>query len=338
MRSHHILLLSFLICSAQFLAAQTDANGSIKRGVLLFDQGQFEAAKEHFERALEYSPDNTEAMYELAYTEFVLENYEDCLKWTDQVIDGDDVESKKLSYILQGNALDQMGKPKKAIKTFKKAGKAFPEDHLIPYNLAVTYLNQESFDKGEEALIRSLSLNPLHSSSHYLMGQLQMIKSQRIQAIMALQFFLVLEARSDRSTDARDRLNYLFGIGIEQKDDQNVSISINPDMFESEFGSKEMLFSLRAARILSIPNDSLNLAEKDLELTKTALCNMSPDKKSFWKQTYATFFNKCEEDEQFEAMFYHSRSGSIKDEYQSWMRLNSKAMQDFYTWLEGLYR
>lgn len=330
-----------IICSFSFLLSvaalgQTTPEDLIKKGVSLFDARQYEAAQEVFEQVLELQPNNAMAMYELGYTEYALGHLEEAIEWADKAIDSQDPNTVEPAYLLKGSALDDLGNHKKAVKTYKAGAKDFPNSYLFPFNLGVSYFRNEDLEKAEEALLQSLSLNPVHGSSHYLLAQLKMTQGERIPALLAMQFFLVLEARSDRSADARDRMAYLIGFGVERQDERNISISLNPDALDQPFGTKDMMLSLKVAHIMG--NDSLNAAEKELDILRSVLLGLGSDEANFWKQTYGSFFDRCEADGQFENMYYHSRSGSEADLIQSWLRLHATEMQEYYRWMEGLYR
>ena len=330
-----VLFLS-LVLSFSGLSAQTDLDGLMKKGVSLFDARQYEAAKEVFEQVLQQQANHPMAMYELGYTEYALGHLEKAIEWADRAIDSEDSQTMEPAYLLKGSALDDLGETKKAIKTYKAGAKSFPESHLFPFNLGVCYFRSEDLKKAEEELIKSLSLNPVHGSSHYLLGQLKMVQNERIPALMALQFFLVLEARSNRSADARERMAYLIGFGVERQDERNISVSLDPDAMDKPFGTRDMLISFKVASLMG--NDSLNGAEKELDILRSVLIGLGTDSDIFWKQTYASFFDRCEADGQFENMYYHSRSGSEADLIQSWLRLHANEMQEYYRWMEGIYR
>ena len=209
--------LFFLLCLlANTVTAQEAQNNFIIEGIKMYDKGDYEGALEMYKKALASNPASVQAKYEMASTYLQLKDYNNSIKLSDKVIaaNRDYVDQ---AYILKGSALDYLLKPQEAANTYKQALKKFPKNHLLYYNLALTSFNLKDYKETDAALQQSLKLNPLHASSHFLLGLSMVTQGKRVQAMLALYNFLMLEPKSKKSVSVLETLEEEWSKGTSKK-------------------------------------------------------------------------------------------------------------------------
>lgn len=132
-----VCLVSLFLVVPGLLSAQNKVDALVKAGIRLHDAAKYDDAIASYQEALKIDPTSAFATYELAFSYFMSKRYAEAIEAGKKVI------GWKGNYVLEaynvvGNSQDLSGKPKEAIKTYKKGMKAFPENHLLAYNLGLT--------------------------------------------------------------------------------------------------------------------------------------------------------------------------------------------------------
>lgn len=328
-------LLLLLICgfSLPGFAQETSFEQFIEKGIALHDAGDYENAIKEYEKALELEPNSGTAHYEIAYSYFLKGDYKCAVRYSENAI-GLETDNQLLNYIMLGNALDMLGKQKRAIKVYEKAMKEF-DHYLLSYNYALTCLKVDKVDKAYEAILKAIDHNPSHGSSHLLLSEIMDIKGERIKAILPLYYFLLLEPNSERSVTEYERLKSYMDFGVERTSltDINVSVNINGD---SEFSAAEMMLSLESAAN-SIPENKdkseLELFAENNESVFSILGELKKDNKGFWWEFYVPMFADFAEADLVEPFSYYI-STSQGEEATTWLAENKEAFNRFKKWFE----
>ena len=188
------------LCSALFFLllfhlgyAQTSVDSLIQVGIEHHDQGQYEAALEAYYAALKMDPENVLINYEIGLTMMNQKNFEGSLEHAEIVLNSDREELHLAGILLKGSALDYLGRTKESIKLFESAIEEYGDDYLLYYNLGYNYYFVKYLDKAESNLINAIQTKTDHASSHLMLGYVNTDAGNRVQSLMALYFFLLLE-------------------------------------------------------------------------------------------------------------------------------------------------
>jgi tetratricopeptide (TPR) repeat protein len=330
-------LLLFIVLSIGSFAQQT-AKDMIAKGVELHDNGDYKAALEQYFKALELEPKSDLANYEVATTYFAMKDYDKAIDYSRKVIDARSVYSDG-AYIMEGSALDIQGKAKQAIGVYKKGIAAYPSNHLLYYNLALTQFNQKDYSDIEENLRKALEIKSTHASSHLLLGYVMEDKGRRVPALLAFYNFLLLEPQGSRAVQVYTAIQNLFKKGITKSGDKNINISVSTDK-EDEFSSTEMMLSLLGASDNLEKNEGKT--ESRLFIDKTTmlfgLLKEDDKKKGFWWNFYVNFYSSLMKAGHGEAFAnYVCQSGGDKA-VTVWLKDNTDKMDAFAKWYSGFDR
>lgn len=311
----------------------------IKEGIALHDEGKYQEAIKTYKKALSIDKKSAYANVELAYTYQTLSDCKKAMKYTNKTLKlikkGDsDAAAGMLAFNIKGTCFDVGGNPKKAIQTYQEGIKQYPEDYLLRYNIALTLYNTKQFKKAEEHLIQGITLNPTHQSSHYLLGAIKTYQGKRVQSLLSLYFFLLLEPDSKRSADALALIDEAWEKNVKKSEDNKFEISFDPSDTDSEFAMIDLLMSLNPLKNLIEPNESYQTSEQLFAENTENFFNLfkeHEDKEGFWWEFYVDFYNSLVESNNVEAYSYYI-SQSKGEAVQHWMEeyeFKIKELADF---------
>lgn len=305
-------------------------NNFITEGIKLHDKGDYTGAIEFYKKALQSDKNSIHASYEMASSYLALKDYANALKYADKVI-ARNLDYVDQAYILKGSALDLMGRKPEAINTYKLALKKYKTNHLLYYNLALTSFNVKNYNDAEDALQKALKLNPLHASSHFLLGMSMMGQGKRVQSILALYNFLLQEPKTKRSASALRALEDEWkNAGKEKAGSKTVPAKKEDDEFST---ATLMLDMLEAAKNNEANKNkpAITLFAENTNMLFTILGEAKKDKKSFWWNFYVDYFYTLANNHHTEALCYYITQ-SKDDAYDVWLTDNRPKMEAFSEW------
>ncbi len=332
----HFLIFGLLLIST-FLYSQISVDSLVEVGIQYHDNGEFIQAIETYKTALEIEPNSPLVNYEIALTYMYSGDYQNAIKHSDKVIKKNDKYLLQ-AYLVKGSCLDYLGKTKESIKLFKKGIKKFGDDHLLYYNLGYNYYNIKEFDKAEEAFIKAINTKANHASSHLFLGYLMYEKNQRVQSLLSLHFFLLLEPNSERSQNAYNLLQSQLSGGVERNQEEpgKIDIFLSPDQLKSEFGTIDMMITiLEASKSLEEnegKSDDQMFIENTTSFFKILGEHKTKENTGFWWDFYVPFFYLIAESEHIDTYCYYI-SQSTKETAADWLKENEKRVTDFAKWL-----
>ena len=278
----HIAILIFSIlffsCSSKYAIKEPTKSWSpagkaeeslIQNGVSAYDSGNYKEAISIYQNVLNRDRNNVKAMYELALTYSAIEEHEKCLNLCYHAMEYQYPNLNQI-YLLAGTELDVIGKSTEAVEVYEGAIERFPRDHMLHFNVGITYLNLKEVKKAKNAFKSALYLRPTHSSSHLALAMTFNSEGNYIPALFAYSRFLVLEPNSKRAESVRESIRKILGFGASKdptKDNQ-INVTFNPSQpkDEGDFSSMSLFMSLNAA--LQMSKEQQAKSEKE-RLTET---------------------------------------------------------------------
>lgn len=320
-----------------FSFAQTNAAlDIINQGIKLHDKGDYAGAIQLYKTVLKNNSKLPQANYEIAASYFGLKDYLNTVKHSSAVIEAN-VNYVDQAYILKGSALDLMGKPADAVKTYTEGISKFPNDYLLYYNLALTSYNLKKYKEVDDALIKALTINPAHASSHLLLGYSMGTQKHRVKSILALSNFLLIEPTGKRAEAALAFLEKEFGKGVKQDDDNSIRITESSLKKVDEFGTAELMLSLLESSKQTEANknkSSHELFAENMKTLFTILGELKKDNQGFWWNFYVDFFYSLTKKNHVEALSYYITQAKNDNTVYSWLQQHKgkyEALADWYS-------
>ena len=328
------LFVVVLIACCQLAFAQSPVDSLTRAGIELHDNGQYADAISIYTKALEIEPGSAIVHYEMAMTCMYAKEYEKAVIHAQKVIDLNDNQLAG-AHDIKGNSLDYLGKTDEAIKAFEKGIRQFPEYHLLYYNLAVTRVKRSEIPQAEEALLSAIKVKPDHPGSHFLLGYIKSDLKQRVQSLLCLHYFLLLEPNSQRSANAYAVIQEQSGRGVKQNENNPNEITITIESGK-EFEAAEMMISVLKASAFIEENKNKSDDQLFLENT-TSFFNVLGElkkrkNKGLWWDNYVPFFYELAKSKHIEAYCFHIGQ-SVNPRAKEWIATNPEKMTTFLSWL-----
>lgn len=327
-----------ILFSTVFLFTAYSQSGEVEqivqKGIELYDEGDYKGAVEQYKKALKIDKESPLANYEIAMAYYALKDYENAVKYSDNVINAK-ADLMEQAYIINGSALDLQGKSKEAIKVYTKAIKAFPKSHLLCYNLALTHYKLKDYKKTESAIQDALKINPGHSSSHLLLAYLMSDQGSRVKTLLALYNFLLVEPTGNRAESAFELLTDELQKGVKKGDDNSISITLTDNGESDEFQAAELMLSLLAASDGLEENEGkteYELFTSNNESFFAVLGELKKDSKGFWWEFYVDFFYAMKNEGHVEAFSYYISLSKGDENIDKWLESNSEKLDAFSNW------
>jgi tetratricopeptide (TPR) repeat protein len=333
MKKSKIVFLLFLFLTQYMNAQNSDFDTVLSLGNGEYKKGNYAEAIEYFKQAHKLNRKVDVASYKLALTYLALQDNKNALLYSGNILDKGE-SYREDAYLINAAAWENLGRKKKAQKTYKKGIKEFPQSYLMNYNLALYLFNIGSLDDAEVFVIRAIELAPEHGSSHLLLSYIMFEKGQCIKSMLPLYYFLLIEQDSDRSLTAYDMLYALWNQGVRNNSRREIKL-VEAGFSYSDFGKAELELSLfnslknegeTAKGLVDFAGNSKAL----FRVLKESYLNRS----GFWWDNYVDFFLKMEDDNLSEPFSYFISKSRYNEDVLLWLSNHNSEFQRFLNWIE----
>jgi len=321
-----------LLSSINFLKAQSaleyDTKTIINKGIELHD------AKKYNEAILEFKKINrNDSNYVLAAVELV----------NTYIADGKDSLALELcnnllgfpsSYLpgiiaFKANALDNLKRSSEAEKVYQEGMARYPLNQSYTYEMGILKLRQEKYKESQDWFIKSLEVNPYNANTHFQLGFLAAKQGKMIQAMLAWQFYLIINNGSERAQviiSALEKMSqneYDFGNVVKVSELDNVD----------DFSEVETLVKSKVA-LSSKYKSETKLKFNFTKQIQLIMEKMVVDKndQGFFMQFYAPFFNEIYKNKLLEPYTYSILAGVGNSDVNAWVKKNDSKIEQFSNW------
>jgi len=337
-----LCLLLLALTAATTGNAQTNRTDDLlNKGIALYDDGNYKAALAQYLQALKSDRRNPTVNYELSLTYFALNDLPNTIHHSDAVIKSLNAspEIKAQAHVNKGSALDITGHPDQALKEYRKAAKLYPEYQMAYYNMGLTLYNQQKYSEAEQALVKAVQLKPGHSSSHLLLGYTKQAQHQRVQSVLALYNFLLLEPSTERAAVAHKTLLRMQQEGVSKGDGNAVNIMVSSDkIVDNPFSAAELMLSMMQASNTVEAKDGKTSEQLFYENTTSffnILGELKEDQQDFWWRYYVEFFHEMTLDKNVEAFSYYIGQS---DASKAWVKEHPDQVEQLTHWYQNYKR
>ena len=333
----------FLIISVLvpiFCFGQSKIDSLVQVGIQYHDKGEYAKAIKVYNEALKIDPKSTLINYELSLSYMYSGDNEKAIKHSDFVI-----KQKKdhllPSYVTKGSSLSNLGKTKEAIKVFKEGITKFGDDYLLHFNLGITYSKMQDNKNAGLAFINAIMNNPNHKSSHYGLAITKYQQDERVQSLLSLYYFLLLEPSSKRAETAYRLIKEQLGGNVKKDENNpmNINVFLDPKRMESEFSAAEVMIAMLEASNSLEENKDKSKEELFVDNTKSffmvlgELKENDKKKSNIWWDFYVPFFYDLAKSE-FIDVFCYCISISSSEKAREWLKKNDEKLENFGKWIK----
>lgn len=333
--------------SRQAAASTPAQDEAIRRGAQLHDDGKFAEAIGVYEQVLAENPDNMVALYELAYSQLEQKEYAKALASATR---GTTYRSDQLAlfYDLIGSAHDLMGEPKKAIDAYTRGIAVVPRAATLYFNRGVTEL--ESLKDPAAARVsfeRAITLEPLQSTGHLMLGQLFESEGYPVPAFFAFSMALLVEPGGSQALRAYGFLRSVLrgGLSNDPNAPQNQALASGMRLppraasktDEGDFRAIEAQIAPSHQRLLKAldagaPELELLVQQIDGLLAQLAARDPAADRATFSGRHYLPFFVEMKTRGFVEPFVYWSVQRAPLQGAREWVQAHEPGIKAFLDW------
>jgi len=314
----------------------------LREGIALHDQGRYAEAAAKYEQVLAANPDDVLALYELAFS---LQAAGDFRRSLEVGTRGATYRSEHLSkfYTVIGTAHDELGRPAEAIEAYEAGVKVAPNDAVLRFNLAVTYVGMKQTAKALAQLKAAAEVRPDYGSAHFGLAQLFLDDGYRVPALFAAARFCVVERGTKRSAAARGMISRVMQGGVKpgsRPNEISITLDVNSKKDEGDFGTIEVTIGLSKAVDQTESGKGKSEVQQLIGQWETILGVLSElkpekDRKLFVGRHYVPYFIAIKKKGFVEPFVYVTLTGSDVPGVAEWLRANDGRVKEFLAWSDA---
>lgn len=336
------LLFLIAYCIVQFAAAQTNQEKAVdkaREAIKLIDSGDVDAGIPLLKEAQKLDPANINYPYELGYAYYAKADYKQACKYLEETAKHKDVTD--LVFQLLGNSYDNLGKSDKAIDTYEKGLKLFPNSGRLHLELGNVQLMKEEYNKAAAYYEKGIELEPAFPSNYYRAVLLYCSSSEEVWGMIYGELFMNLERNSKRTSEISKLLYDTYTSEIKFTSDTTMSVSFSknatinvadlkdPTKFKLPFGigvyEPTMMLSI-------IPEHAIDLNSLDRIRTAFVTNYFSGDHASTYPNVLFDYQRQMLDAGQFEAYNHWLLMKGDEDAFGQWQATHTAMWDSFLNW------
>ncbi len=297
----------------------------IREGIKLHDDDKYAEAIEKFEKIQRNDSSFALASVELINTYIAFKKDSLAIVLCDELLKHSDEYTPNV-LLLKANALDNLKKTAEAEEIYKKGAAAYPLNNLFVFELGVSKFKQDKYFEAYQYFVQSIKINPFHPGSHYQMGNLYQKQGKIAPAMLAWQFYLICDSKSQRAGKVVNALEALARLEL----GESSTIEIPELKNDNDFSEIESV--LRSKIALSEKYKSKTDLTFDVVKQMQLLCEnigKYQDVTGFFNSFYGKFFTNLWSTKQFEPYIYYSFSGLNNEKVNKWVAKNEKELSEY---------
>lgn len=346
MNKKQILPIIFLLIGTLALG-QTDKEKAVELGqtaIKLMDEGQLDKSIELLEQAKKLDPERIDYPYEIAYAYYKKENYQKAIKILNTITDHKDVSD--YIYQLLGNSYDYIGKPEKALKTYKTGMKKFPKSGKFHLESGQIKFAHKKYDEAMALWEEGIKVNPNYSSNYYRLAKLFSYTKERIWTLIYGEYFMLLEPNTQRTEEISKLLYKAYQESCEVETDStaqfhltekgfNIILNDKKDIKKAEKGILPFEGMFASTYAISAINflDGINISS--IYIARNNFLDFWFDQKKFDKiypNKLLDYQKEIKQDDLLKTYTYWLLSHGNPTEYQEWYSQNEEKFNEFVDW------
>ena len=320
--------------SMNFVLRAADGD-SLLNSVKVAQAGYKQYKLGNYEEALKfYNQVNVnDSNYEAILTEMVvcnigLKRFEESIKLSDEGIELNG-EFKTSFYLNKGVALSRMDKEEEAIILYKEALKIYPRNYKMHHKIAVNYSALKKYEESFKFYRRTLELNPFYTNTHVNLGSLCLGEGKYAQALMSFIMAILLEPGSDRANSILVVMNSMVSSKMDVVNPVGIKLSptgddySDVDLIIKNYAALEKGYKVKSK--IDIP-----LVRQVQVLFEMLEYNQSDG--GFWMDTYVSLFKNIFNSGRFEVFSYYLLKSSNSEKHKKIIAKYDADIKRFIEW------
>lgn len=225
----NIAAVCICVCFTGYATAQKhneEAWNKVKQAVKLEDDGNIDEAVKLLEEAAKIDPSDVAYPYELGYAYYLKKEYKTAEDYLEKCLKFKNVDDQV--YQLLGNCYDNEGKSDKALKTYAKGLKTFPNSGKLYLETGVVMQLKKDYNAALASYEKGVEVDPLYPSNYYRAAKLFLENSdEKVWGMIYGELFMNLERNGKRTAEMSKLLYDTYKSQIKYTSDTSISISFS---------------------------------------------------------------------------------------------------------------
>ncbi len=214
-----------LLLSTVGLAQDPSSKEKIGHAIDLMDNGLIDEAINLLEDAKKNEAGKHHIFdYEIGYAYLMKKDYQNAISSFKKAIKFKDANDQ--CFQMLGNSYDFIGESGKALKTYDKGLKRFPNSGRLYLEKGVVYISQKEYNLAINMFDQGIMKDPMYPSNYYKAASLYLLSKDPGWGIIYGEYFMNIERGSDRTTDMSKWLYEAYQQNISFESDTAVSTTL----------------------------------------------------------------------------------------------------------------
>ena len=332
-----------LLIIGQITFGQTNKETALqkaKEAVKLEDEeGKYDEAIKLFDEAQKLDPENISYPYEMAYAYNGKKEYKKASDILEKLLNHKSVHA--LVYQSLGNAYDYQGKADKAMETYEKGVKKFPNSGELYLEMGNMKLGKQEYDKALPFYEKGIEVDPKFPSNYYWASKIYCSSTEEVWGMIYGEIFINLERNSKRTSEISKILFDTYKREIKFTSDTSYTVSFcqnsiidikdlkDPKNFKLPFGTGcyEIVLMLAVLGDKQIDINSL-----DRIRTRFVDGYFKRDNSKKYPNILFDYQQKVKTAGHFEAYNHWILMKGDEDGFDKWKSKNENKWNDFTKW------
>jgi len=336
MRQIKLSILILFILFARLSYAQTNqdkAYGLGIKAVQKMDSGQVKESVKLLEQAIKLDPDNFAYPYEIAYAKYTEKDYKGAIKILEKIENYKNVTDRL--YQMLGNSYDNLGKSDKAIETYNRGLKKFPQSGYLHLEMGILHINKNEFTKGLGYFEKGIYVAPNVSSNYYYAAKIYCSSTEAIWGMIYGEIFMNIERNTKRTSEISKLLYDTYKKNIAVKSDSSVSVHFSKRSIIGSADVSKLPYNLiyETTLLLSAAGEkTIDMFALDKIRTNFVTNYFKQEFNTKYPNVLFNYQNKVLKAGQLEAYNHWILMAGNDDEFENWYLLNKDKYDSFMKW------
>jgi tetratricopeptide (TPR) repeat protein len=189
------------------------------------EEGKYDEAIKLFAEAQALDPENIVYPYEMAYAYSGKKEYKKAADILEKLLSHKDVHGRV--YQALGNAYDYLGKSAKAIETYEKGVKKFPNTGELYLELGNMKVAKEDYSAALTYYEKGIENDPRFPSNYYWASKIYCNSTEEVWGMLYGEIFMNLERNSKRTVEISKQLFDVYKSEIKFTSDTSMNVSFS---------------------------------------------------------------------------------------------------------------
>lgn len=223
-----ILAIAAMFAIAVYGQTEKKAYELGMKAIQQMESGNIKEAIELLEQSKKLDPGNITYPYEISYAHYLDKNYKAAIKVLKGLTKHEQVNGR--IWQMLGNCYDMDGKPSKAIATYEKGLKLFPNSGLLYLERGNMEMQKEEYNNALGYYEKGIEVQPQFPSNYYWASKIYLSSTEEVWGMIYGELFMNLERNSSRTIEISKMLYDTYKSQIQFTSDTSFSVSFSQNI------------------------------------------------------------------------------------------------------------